>query len=417
MDVISPTPRPRKPARAIALLAAMVFLVALAYGAAQPLLQPMLMRHLGAVPSEDISRQVGWLGGAYLIALFFFALIWGRLSDQVGRITVLTVGFGLFVAGTALTALATQIGWIYATRLLAGAGAAAIVPTAQAYIADISSPEVRSRRFVVLGAMAFLGLVAGPAFGIWLAGPVMREQVGQMPQMLHWPAWAIAAGGTLLLAFTPWALGGENIRVVPLCTDPEGSRRMVRQSMLLAFLASVAVGTFEVGFNLFGSQMLGLNPSAIAAMFVTCSLVMLVAQSSLLLAAVRRRLNERWLAAAFAGSALALLLTLLVPGPRALGLMVAVVAMGAGIIVPVLSYKLLNGRPGAPGSLLGQLAAAGNLGQAVGVVGGGSAFAFHPMAPFWIAAAVLSAGAGLCWLVWRPQLLDDELDEPRVSSR
>lgn len=388
------------------LLGAMVFLVALAYGAAQPLLQPTLLRHLGAVSAQEISRQVGWLGGAYLFALFTFALVWGFLSDRIGRVKVLMLGFGLFVVGTALTALATQIGWIYATRLLAGAGAAAIVPTAQAYIADISTPVVRSRRFVVLGTLAFLGLIAGPAFGTWLAGPVMRESVGQMAQMLHWPAWAIAAVGTAVLALTPWALSGERVGTVPPSGDTQRSRRLARQSMLLAFLASVAVGTFDVGFNLFGSQTIGMDSSAIATMFVTCSVVMLAAQMSLLVAAVRRRLNERWLAATFAGAALALLFP--PPDARALGLMVAVVALGAGMIAPVLSYTMLNQRPGAPGSLLGQLAAAGNLGQAVGAVGGGTAFAFHPQAPFWIASVVLITGACVSWGLWRPQSLDDD---------
>ncbi|KQW51191.1 MULTISPECIES: MFS transporter [unclassified Roseateles] len=403
------------PARAIALLAAMVFVVSLAYGAAQPLLQPTLLRHLGPVSAEEISRQVGWLGGAYLFALFTFALVWGRLSDRIGRVPVLMLGFGLFLVGTALTALATQIGWIYATRLLAGAGAAAIVPTAQAYIADISTPVVRSRRFVVLGTMAFIGLITGPAFGTWLAGPVMREPVGQMAQMLHWPAWAIAAFGTVLLALTPWALGSERARSAQPCSDPEKSRSLIRSSMLLAFLASVAVGTFDVGFNLFGSQTLGMNSSAIAAMFATCSLVMLTAQLSLLFAAVRRRLNERWLAATFAASALALLFT--PSDARALGLMVAVVALGAGMIAPVLSYTLLNNRPGAPGLLLGQLAAAGNLGQAVGAVGAGSAFALNATAPFWIAASVLIVGACVSWFAWRPQVSGDDLEVGTGENR
>ncbi len=72
--------------------------------------------------------------------------------------------------------------------------------------------------------------------------------------------------------------------------------------MGMALLASFAVGTFEVGFTLFGGQTLGLASGTMAVMFVTCSLAMLAAQSTLLLQGVRRRINQRWVAAAFGTS-------------------------------------------------------------------------------------------------------------------
>ncbi len=76
--------------------------------------------------------------------------------------------------------------------------------------------------------------------------------------------------------------------------------------MLLDLLASFAAGTFEVGFRLFGGQTLRLPNSMIAVMFVTCSLAMLAAQALLLLPAVRKHIDHRWVAGAFAGSAVAL---------------------------------------------------------------------------------------------------------------
>ena len=175
--------------------------------------------------------------------------------------------------------------------------------------------------------------------------------------------------------------------------------------MLLALLASFAVGTFEVGFNLFGTQTLGLTTATMAAMFITCSLAMLAAQSMLLLSSVRRRVDQRWVAAAFAGSALALAFTSLVPDAGSLGLMIAVVATGAGMVGPVLSYELLERKADAPGALLGRQAAAGNLGQALGSMSAGSLFTFAPMAPFWTAAVILLLGAVLSMVWWGPTRL------------
>ncbi len=388
---------------AMLLLGAMVFVVSLGYGAGLPLIRPSLLRFLGAVPASTEAWHVGMLGGIYLFALFLFAPLWGRISDRHGRVLVLLIAFAAFLVGSVGTALAPSLGLVYAARLLAGAGAAAIVPTAQAYIADLSSTIDRSRRFVLLGSASFVGLLAGPAFGTWLAGPVMGVAVGQMGGMLNWPALAVALAGVPLLLLAPWCLG-RNQAVVPSLPVQDGAsrKRFVHASMLLALLASFAIGTFEVGFNLFGSQTLGLTTVTMAAMFITCSLAMLAAQSMLLLSSVRSRVDQRWMAAAFAGSALALAFTSFVPGAGSLGLMIAVVATGVGMVGPVLSYELLERQSESPGRLLGQQAAAGNLGQALGSMSAGYLFTLGPLVPFWTAALVLLVGAALSLAWWGP---------------
>ena len=82
--------------------------------------------------------------------------------------------------------------------------------------------------------------------------------------------------------------------------------------------------------------------------------------------------------------------------------MIAVVATGAGMVGPVLSYELLERHSEAPGKLLGQQAAAGNLGQALGSMGAGSLFTLAPAAPFWTAALILLIGAALSLIWWGP---------------
>jgi len=388
--------------RAMAMLGAMVFVVSLGYGAGLPLLQLYLVRYLGDADAQRLAWHVGMLGGAYTLALFLFAPVWGRLSDQYGRSVVLMAGFAAFLAGGVAAATTPSLAVVYAARLLAGAGAAAIVPVAQAHIADVSTRTERNRRFVMLGSASFVGLLAGPAFGTWLAGAAMAMAVGQMPSMVNWPALAVAIAGVPILLLAPWCLGRE--RPAPAATltraVPPERRRFVMASMLLALMASFAVGTFEVGFNLFGGQTLGLTSGTIAVMFVTCSLAMLAAQATLLLPWVRQRIDHRWVAAAFGVSALALAFTSTVPDAASLGLLIAVVATGAGMIGPVLSYELLERRGAAHGALLGRQAAAGNLGQAAGSVSAGLLFALRPQAPFWMAGLVLLLGAAAALIYW-----------------
>ncbi len=402
--------------RAMLLLTAMVFVVALGYGAGLPLLQLYLAQYLPEAPRSVVAWHVGMLGGVYTGALFIFAPAWGRLSDRHGRMTVLAAGFAMFLLGAAAAALAPNLTVVYAARFLAGAGAAAVVPTAQAHIDDISTPVERSRRFVLLGSASFVGFLAGPGFGSWFAGPIMGMPVGRMAAMTNWPALAVSVAGIPLLLLVVLQQSHQR---APISRDEIEQvslerRRFVHASMGVALLASFSVGIFEVGFTLFGGQTLGLASSTMALMFVTCSLAMLAAQSTLLLEAVRRRINQRWMAAAFAASALALTFTFVVPDAAALGLLIAVVSTGIGMVGPVLSYELLERNTAARGALLGRQAAAGNLGQALGSVSAGALFGWHPLAPFWAAALVLGAGALLALRVWGPardgEIAGDRLD-------
>lgn len=396
--------RPQAAPLAICALGAMVFLVSLGYGAGLPLAQLYVGQFVPQASPATLARHVGFLGGVYTFGLFLFAPWWGRLSDQWGRAPVLAGGFAVFLLGTLAAALATTLPLVYLARLLAGAGAAAIMPAAQAFIADVSDADARSRRFVLLGSAAFAGFLAGPAFGTWMAGPFMGMRSAEMPSMVNWPALAVVVAGVpLLLAVVP-ALGPlvRRFEAGSVREMRPARQRFLKASMALAFLASFATGSFEVGFSLFGGQTLGLPTEAVAAMFITCSVAMLAAQALLLLRAVRQRIGPAAAAAAFAVSATILSLTPFVPDAVSLALLVAAVATSMGMIGPVLSYELLEADRSGAGSVLGKQAAAGNLGQALGSIVAGGVFAVHALAPFWSAALALVVGAVATWHWWGP---------------
>lgn len=400
----------RESVRTMGLLGSAVFVVSLGYGAGLPLLQVYVVQYLEADALQWFAWHMGMLSGVYTFALFLFAPWWGRLSDKRGRTAVLMAGLAAFLIGSAVAALAPNLAIVYTARFLTGAGAAAIMPVVQAYIADISTAANRIRRIVLLGVPSFLGVLIGPAFGSWLAGPVMGMRVGQMPGMVNWPALFIAIGGIPILLLIPWGVPRDrrSTESLALAATTLERRRFVLATMALALLASFAVGTFEVGFSLFGGGTLGLTSETMAIMFFICSAAMLAAQLMMLLPAVRGHINHRWVSGAFAASAIALSFTSVAPDAVALGLLVAVVATGVGMIGPVLSYELLERNRSARGALLGWLAAAGNLGQALGSVSAGSLFELRPAAPFWMAAIVLLFGAGIALLVWG-SARDDEI--------
>ena len=124
---------------------------------------PELVGHF----TTDRAEQAFWYGAIMLsfgVANFFFAPILGGLSDQFGRRPVLLIGFCGFAFSFFATALATQLWMLIAIRIVSGA-LQANASVANAYVADITAPEDRARRFGLVGAMFGLGFTLGPVLG------------------------------------------------------------------------------------------------------------------------------------------------------------------------------------------------------------------------------------------------------------
>ncbi len=127
---------------------------------------PVLPALVGSFTGSQADHAF-WLGVvsfAFGIANFFGAPILGALSDRYGRRPVLLLGFCGLALNFFATALSTALWMLIAVRLVGGA-MQANAAVANAYVADISAPEERAKRFGMLGAMFGLGFIIGPALG------------------------------------------------------------------------------------------------------------------------------------------------------------------------------------------------------------------------------------------------------------
>lgn len=113
--------------------------------------------------------QVTLLMAIYSLAQFLMAPVWGSLSDRYGRRPVLLFSIGATAAMLVLFALAPNLWILFLARALHGA-AAANISTAQAYVADITTPENRAKGMGLIGASIGLGFTLGPFLGGELAG-------------------------------------------------------------------------------------------------------------------------------------------------------------------------------------------------------------------------------------------------------
>lgn len=130
------------------------------------LIIPVLPRFVGTF-TDSPAAQALWLGAvlfAFGFANFIGSPILGALSDRFGRRPVLLIGFCGLGLNFFATALATSLWMLIGVRLIGGA-MQANGAVASAYVADITPPEMRARRFGMLGAMFGLGFILGPALG------------------------------------------------------------------------------------------------------------------------------------------------------------------------------------------------------------------------------------------------------------
>jgi len=117
--------------------------------------------------TTSVAEQAFWYGAVmftFAVANFFGSPILGALSDRHGRRPVLLIGFCGLACSLFVTALAAELWMLIAIRLVSGA-LMANVSVANAYVADITAPEDRARRFGQLGAMLGVGFILGPAMG------------------------------------------------------------------------------------------------------------------------------------------------------------------------------------------------------------------------------------------------------------
>ena len=126
--------------------------------------------------SDNPTDQAYWYGlvaFSFGLANFLASPVLGALSDRFGRRPVLLLGFfglGLSFFGTALT---PTLWGLVLVRTLGGA-MQANAAIANAYVADITVPELRAKRFGLLGAMMGVGFIIGPVMGGLLGAVSLR---------------------------------------------------------------------------------------------------------------------------------------------------------------------------------------------------------------------------------------------------
>ncbi len=145
---------------------------------------------------------VGIVVGGYALTQTIFQVPFGLMSDKIGRKKTLLIGLLIFILGSVVAALSTDIYTLMLGRFLQGAGAIGSVVTAM--ISDLVKEETRSHAMAIMGgtiAMSFaVAMIAGPLIGgyygvdklFWITAVlattailVLFTQVPNPPKIVH----------------------------------------------------------------------------------------------------------------------------------------------------------------------------------------------------------------------------------------
>lgn len=125
---------------------------------------PDLLQETSGGSLADAALWGGVLAFSFAAMQFLFGPLLGSLSDRYGRRPILLVSLGVMAVDYLVMAL-TQSVWVLLVARLIGGMAAATQATANAFVADISTPEQKAARFGLVGAAFGIGFILGPLLG------------------------------------------------------------------------------------------------------------------------------------------------------------------------------------------------------------------------------------------------------------
>jgi EmrB/QacA subfamily drug resistance transporter len=215
-----------------------------------------------ATALPTIGRDLGDLGNltwviiAYLLSSTVVAPLYGKLSDIHGRRAMMLTALGLFIAGSAAAAVASNMAMLIAARALQGIGGGGITPLVQTTVADMVTPRERGHYQAYMGGAWVVAGVLGPALG------------GVIADQLHWSVifWLNVPFGLLAALLT-----SASMKRLPRHERPH------KLDMLGAGLMTVAAAALLLALTSGGTRFPWLSPTIFGLIGVSVIFALLLA--------------------------------------------------------------------------------------------------------------------------------------------
>jgi multidrug resistance protein len=308
--------------------------------------------------------QLGWLVGIFSLVQLFFAPLFGKLSDRIGRkpvllLSVIGSAVGFFVIG-----LADAAWMLFLGRIIDGASGGNIA-TAQACIADVTPPENRSKAMGIIGAAFGLGFIMGPALGGLLATV--------SPQAPFYAAGILSLFNALLIwvrlpeTYPADKRGATGTGATLGEVFGENRGTFILLLLVATLLSTTGFAFIHVLFALFCGDHFGWTIREISYSFAFVGVLAVLVQGGLLRRLLKKNIEKQVAATGALCLSISLFWLPRVSGKNAFLGSCALMALGNGLLTPTLSgmaSRFVHGS--AQGRLMGLMTSAGSLGRFLG---------------------------------------------------
>jgi MFS transporter, DHA1 family, tetracycline resistance protein len=409
----------RKPSVLVIFLT--VFIDLIGFGIVLPML-PIYAKEFGAS-----GLVLGVIIASFSAMQFLFAPVWGRLSDRIGRRPVLlastamaALSYAGFAIGSGLEGHKAALLVVLVSRVMAGL-CGANVTVAQAYIADITPPEDRSRKMGLIGMAFGLGFIFGPVIGA-----VSIKSFGMTGP--GWAACALCAANFLLALFIlpeSWRPTSEHVAGRPHWAQIRHTLAQPGVGLLIGvfFLATFCFTCYETTLGLLIMRNFGLNIAmehddrakmTVGVLFAFSGIIGAVVQGGMIGRLVKRFGEPKLIAVSLVLTALSLLPMPFVKGTEPLTwkvlvssgggpwlmmlCLLALLSIGAGLTRPPL-FGLLSRLtpPHEQGVTIGVAQSMGSLARIVGPIFTAVLFDEGAALPYTICAGVSIVAGVITW--------------------
>lgn len=374
---------------AIALLMLNIFIVFTGIGLIIPIMPSyMNMLHING-------SMLGLLVAAFSITQLVCSPLAGRLSDSIGRKKVIVSGMLLFSLSEFMFGAVSSLPLLFLSRMLGGVSAALCMPAVMAYTADVTSDEERGKGMGLINAAITTGFIIGPGIGGYVAEFGIRA-----------PFYAAAVAGLLAMLLTLFLLPETPAKSG---TQPSAAKHeqatpsLLRQlsdsyrapyfiSLLVVFIASFGLASFETVFGLFVDHKFSFTPKDIAFVITFGSIAGAVVQVTIFGWIINRFGEKRVISVSLIAAALFVMLSLLV---HIFWLIVAVtfaLFLAIDLLRPAIGTQMSKFADEQQGYVAGLNSAFTSLGNIVGPVIAGLLFDQNLNYPYMLAGLILALG-------------------------
>jgi DHA1 family tetracycline resistance protein-like MFS transporter len=380
------------------------------FGIIIPLI-PFYVQKLGSGPSG-----IGVLLASFSVMQLLFSPLLGRVSDSRGRRPVLLFSILTSIGSFAIFTLAESYLMLLLSRLIAGLATEGAV--AQAYVADITTEEERSKGIGMVGAATGVGFILGPVLGGLLS-----------PYGLRVPGYAAVLLGVLNLVFILFFLPEpERLRNA---VEPRGLAEslsevldavrapLTGQVLTIFFVITLSFAAIPVIVPLLAIDFYGFTEVEMSYVFIFIGLVQVFLQGFAMSRLVRKLGEEKLIVF---GPLLMLCGVLMMPMLRGLGffgLSLVLVSVGVGLTnTSVPSFMSLMSPPDKQGGVLGVTQSVGSVARIPGPLIGGVAVEFGGIGlPFYVSTFLLLIPFLLGCRVFRACTIRGLLEPPSSRRR